>query len=81
LALAKRADSGGIAYEIHQLRRLSAYELVRENNVVKNKELLVALGLDKLFDEVMGQSKNGKRKAPVKKGQPTKRGKRGRGQR
>jgi hypothetical protein len=39
---------------IWRLQRLSAYELVRENNIATNHELLVSLGLDKSFEEAMG---------------------------
>jgi hypothetical protein len=42
---------------IWNLKRMSAYELVRENNVAKNHEILVSLGLDKSFEEVMGLPK------------------------
>jgi hypothetical protein len=42
---------------IWNLKRMSAYELVRENNVAKNHEILVSLGLNKSFEEVMGLQK------------------------
>jgi hypothetical protein len=61
---AKVASGSNIGYEVRQLHRLSSYELARENNIAKNREMLVSLGLDKSFDEMMAI----KRKAGEKKG-------------
>ncbi|KAJ7889379.1 hypothetical protein B0H14DRAFT_2561878 [Mycena olivaceomarginata] len=62
--IAKIANGSNLEYEVRQLRRLSSYELVRENNIAKNHETLVSLGLDKSFDEMMAM----KRKPGEKKG-------------
>jgi hypothetical protein len=42
---------------VWQLEHLSAYKLVPENNIARNFKTLVALGLDKSFDEIMGAAK------------------------
>jgi hypothetical protein len=63
----KVANGSNLEYEVRQLRRLSSYELVRENNIARNHETLVSLGLDKSFDEMMaikrkaGAKQDGKR--------------------
>jgi hypothetical protein len=65
--MATASNPEELAFEIRQLRRLSPYELVRENNIAKHKEVLKSLGLDKSFSELMGIKKGaapggGKRK-------------------
>jgi hypothetical protein len=62
--IAKVANGSNLEYEVRQFRRLSSYELVHENNIAKNHETLVSLGLDKSFDEMMAM----KRKPGEKKG-------------
>jgi hypothetical protein len=47
-----------------ELMRMNEYNLVREGNMARNKELLASLGLDKSFNEVMGIGT--KRKAAAK---------------
>jgi hypothetical protein len=70
--LASASTPDKIQYEVCQLARLSAFELVRENNIAKHKETLKSLGLDKSFNELMGLKKGKtagvKRKAVGKKG-------------
>jgi hypothetical protein len=44
-----------------ELMHMNAYNLLRETNIARNKELLVSMGLHKSFDEMMGTGK--KRKA------------------
>jgi hypothetical protein len=56
------SDSMQVWAAVNQLRRLSTSELVRENNIARNKEMLAKLGLDKSFNEHMGITKGaGKR--------------------
>jgi hypothetical protein len=69
------ASNEELEYEIRQLKRLSAFELVRENNIARNKEMLKKLGLDKSFNDVMGLTKSGeKRKAEGSGGRKAKQG-------
>lgn len=65
--LAAASNPEELEYEVRQLKRLSAYELVRENNIAKHKELLAKLGLDKSFSEIMGLKKSGGKKGGGKR--------------
>jgi hypothetical protein len=57
--VATASNDEELEYKIHQLRHLSTFELVRENNIARNKEELKRLGLDKSFNEAMGLTKQG----------------------
>jgi hypothetical protein len=66
---------------VNQLRRLSTSELLRENNIARNKELLATLGLDKTFNEKMGMEKKGPAAKRVRSGGPAgRKAKRSKGQ-
>jgi hypothetical protein len=58
--------TGNPRSEAWRFERMSAYELIRENNIAKNRETMKRLGLDKSFEEMQeemgGGAGKGKRK-------------------
>lgn len=68
--IAESQTPADLEHTIWRLSRLSEYELVRANNVARNKEMLANLRLNKMFEEAMGLpvKKAGARKSDQKSG-------------
>lgn len=58
--IAENPDPADLERRVGRLTTMPQYELVRENNIAKWKEVLHKMGLDKSFDENFGTSKKRK---------------------